>query len=111
MGLTASHTPPGALPRALLIPRGLRFEELGLKQNAASGCFSFYLVPLVRIAALNGLSMDWLADPDAERMLGLIAAWYTRHRADGGAASPAGEALLGERVESPFTDATPERCG
>lgn len=77
----------------LNIPSDLDFSSLSLEVLDETGEIAFNSAALESLCAASGLSFESL-DADPRECKDVIAAWYTMHRAAGGAPDAAGDAVL-----------------
>ncbi len=82
----------------LNIPSGLDFSALALEVQDESGEFTYNSAALESVCAASGLPFESV-DSDPQESMAVIAAWYAKHRAVGGAPDAAGDAVL-QAVES-----------
>jgi hypothetical protein len=75
------------------IPDGLKFEDLALSLDPASGVVHFQLDPIQAICEASALDFEALLARKDGAVCALIAAWYEDHLREGGSPDPVLEAL------------------
>lgn len=80
------------------IPHGLDFADLKLVRNPQTGGVGFDWSPIESICAASGIDIALLRDGPDDNVSGLIVAWYSDHRARGGAPDPVQEDLIAEML-------------
>jgi hypothetical protein len=83
-------------PITVCIPAGLEFSDLRLRRDPATGQVDFEWAPIRQICEASGLDFRLFKDTPEDNVAGLLVAWYTTHRASGGAPDPVQEQLLAE---------------
>lgn len=80
---------------SIIIPHDLAFVDLRLARSA-TGDVSFSPDAIARICVASGLPRDlFFSRPEAD-VCAVIVSWYRAHLADGGAADPVADELIGE---------------
>lgn len=80
-----------------VIPDDVQFSDLKLARDA-DGHVSFDWSPIERICAASGIDVAVLRDGHEDNVAGLLAGWYRRHIAAGGAPDPVQEDLIAEAM-------------
>jgi hypothetical protein len=65
------------------IPDGLKFEDLALTRDPATGTVRFQLEPIQAICEASALDLDALLASKDGAVCALISAWYDDHLKDG----------------------------
>lgn len=83
---------------AIGIPEGLKFSDLKLARDPATGDVSFDVAVIERICEANGLPADYFMVRPEEALSGLLTSWYRAHISSGGAPDPVQEDLIAEAL-------------
>jgi hypothetical protein len=83
---------------AIGIPEGLKFADLKLARDPATGDVSFDVAVIERICEASGLPADYFMVRPEEALSGLLTSWYRAHIASGGAPDPVQEDLIAEAL-------------
>lgn len=78
------------------IPHGMVFADLRLARDPQTGDVSFDTVVIERIEAESSLPAGFFMSQDEDALASLLTAWYSAHRAGGGAVDQVAEDLLSE---------------
>lgn len=82
----------------IAVPQGLRFADLNLSRNAATGGVIFDWTPIEHLCATNGLDVAMFRERHEDNISGLIVAWYDAARANGEPADPTADDLIAEAI-------------
>ncbi|WP_051243722.1 hypothetical protein [Azohydromonas australica] len=94
VGIIRALMEESPMPRLqAIIPDGLKFEDLALTRDPATGTVRFELDPIQAICEASALDFDALLARDDGAICALIAAWYEDHLKDGGSPDPVLPAL------------------
>lgn len=83
---------------AIGIPSDLKFSDLNLARDPATGDVSFDVAVIERICEANGLPADYFMVRPEEALSGLLTSWYRAHISSGGAPDPVQEDLIAEAL-------------
>jgi len=84
---------------AIGIPEGLKFSDLKLARDPATGDVSFDVAVIERICEANGLPSDYFMIRPEDALSGLLTSWYRAHIAGGGEPDAVQEDLIAEARE------------
>jgi hypothetical protein len=79
------------------IPDDIDFADLRLVRDS-DGSVSFDWSVIERICTASNIPPELFRDAPEDNVSGLIVAWYSAHRSNGGATDPVAEDLIGEVV-------------
>lgn len=103
---------PDKIQYQVTIPDGLKFSDLYLSRNSATGAIEFDWEPIEKICRASGIDIRLLKEQHEDNVAGLITAWYFEHRKLGGEMDPVQEELIAEiRIEDEHGDGLSHQPG